>query len=213
MPLYTNTFSTVTSSGALAVGGNASVTGNLTVAGNALGEAGPRTPHGLVAWTQDPATVYNTQLVTNGVVYLAAMYIPRDVSVTKIYWWISAVAVTPTAGQSFVGLYSSAGTRLATTNVDADLTSTGLKTTTISSQALTAGSFCWVGIVANAATAPTLARGPAVTGMDNAANLGLTASTARFATNATGQTTLPASITPASNTLLFFAGPWCAIGT
>jgi len=211
-PLYTNSFPTLSSAGALTVGGNAAVSGSLSVTGPALGLSAPAI-HGAVAWTQDPATVYNTQLLTNGVVYLAAMYIPRDVSVTKIYWWVSTVATTPTAGQNFVGLYSAAGTRLATTNVDSDTTSTGLKTTTISSQALTAGAFYWVGIVANASTAPTLARGPAVTGMDTAANMGLTAATARFATNATGQTSLPSSITPASSTLLFFAGPWCAIGT
>jgi hypothetical protein len=211
MPLYTTTFPTLTSAGALSVGGNAAVTGSLTVAGNALGETLPAN-HSAVAWAFDPAVNYNTQLLTNGTVYLTGLFIPRAVSVTKIYWWITSVAVTPTAGQSEVGLYSSAGTKLASANVDADLTSTGLKTTTISSQSLTAGSFVWVGAVYNAATAPTVARGPSVTGIGTVGNLGLTAATYRFATNGTAQTSLPSSITPASNSAAAFAGPWAAIG-
>ncbi len=168
--------------------------------------------HGLAAWAYDPAVAVNGSLLTNGTVYLSKMTIVADVSATRLYWWVTAAGATPTAGQNQVGLYNSAGTLLASTTVDADISSTGLKTTTISSQNLTGGSFYWIGLVFNASTAPTLARTSGQAGIGSAVNAGLTAATYRFATNGVGQTSLPASITPASNTAAGFAGPWAAVG-
>lgn len=212
MPLYTTSFPSVSVAGNATITGSETVTGSLSVAGNACGETLPAN-HGIVAWTYDPSLAPNASLLTNGTVYLAAVYAQRSVSITKIYWWVTAVAVTPTASQNFVGIYDSTGARLQTTNVDADITSTGLKTTTITSQAITAGSFYWVAFVFNAATAPTLARATGTTGASSVVVMGQTAATYRFATNGTGQTSLPASITPASNSALNFAGPWAAVGT
>jgi hypothetical protein len=185
--------------------------GSIYTATGAFGEQLP-VNHGFTGWTYDPSLALNTSLLTNGTVYLSKIHIPDDVTVTKIYWWVTAVAVTPTSNQNFVGLYSSAGTRLATTNVNADVTSTGLKSTTITGQALTAGSFVWVAMVFNAATAPTIARATGSGGLATAVNAGLTSATYRFATNGTSQTSLPASITPGSNVAGGFAGPWAAIG-
>jgi hypothetical protein len=192
MPLYTSTFA------------------NLNVTSNALGEVTPST-NALIAWTHDPVLAYNSTLLTNGTVYLSAVYAQRAVSVTKLHWWVTTAGATPTAGQNEVGLYNSSGTRLAATNVDADISSTGMKSTTITSQALTAGSFYWVAMVFNAATAPTVARSTAATQLSSAVNLNLTAATFRFATNGTSQTALPSSITPSSNTAPTFGGPWVAV--
>jgi hypothetical protein len=61
-------------------------------------------------------------------------------------------------------------------------------------------------------TSTVLTAGNGGAGITTAANIGLTASTLRYATNATAQTTLPATITPASNAATAFAGPWVAIG-
>jgi hypothetical protein len=185
--------------------------GSIYTATGAFGEQLP-VNHGFTGWTYDPALAQNVSLLTNGTVYLSKVHIPEDVTVTKLYWWVTTAAATATAGQNFVGLYSSAGTRLATTNVDAVITSTGLKTTTITGQALTAGGFVWVAMVFNAATAPTVARATGSGGLATAVNAGLTSSTYRFATNGTAQTSLPASITPSSNTAAGFAGPWAAVG-
>lgn len=201
-----------TLSGTLAVTGNTTMSASAHVAGSLAGHPSPSN-HNVVAWSYDPSLSTNSSLLTNGTVYLSALYIPRTVSVTKIYWWVSTIGATPTASQNFVGLYDSAGNRLATTNVDSDITSSTLKTTTISSQSLTAGSFYWVGMVFNAATAPTISRGTGNSGASTGANLGLATATLRYATNGTGQTSLPTSITPASNTASSFAGPWVAIGT
>lgn len=180
----------------------------------ATGAFGAQQPvnHGFTGWTFDPVAAVNSSLLTNGTVYLSKVHIPDDVTITKVYWWVTTIGATPTSGQNFVGLYSSAGTRLATTGVDADITSTGLKTTTITGQNLTAGSFVWVAMVFNAATAPTVARGTGSAGLATAVNAGLTSGTYRFAVNGTSQTSLPASITPGSNVANGFAGPWAAVG-
>lgn len=181
-----------------AVIANISKDGDLYAAGNALGQANPA-DHNLIAWAYDPALAINGQLVTNGTVYLVKVHVPVGASATKVYWHVSTVGVTAVAGQNHVGLYSLAGTRLATTGVDADVTSTGLKTTTIASQALATGGDYWVALVFNAATAPTLARSNGLTGAGGLINVGLSPAAYRFATAGTGQTALPASITPGSN--------------
>jgi hypothetical protein len=42
--------------------------------------------------------------------------------------------------------------------------------------------------------------------------VGLSPAAYQFAINGTGRTSLPSSITPASNTGTDFAGPWVAVG-
>lgn len=187
------------------------ISGSLAVTGHALGMDTPAA-HGAVAWCYDPALAVNSSQLSNGVLYLIRVNIAAAVNVTKIYWWVGNSGSGPVAGQNQAGLYDSAGTLLASATVDADISSATLKTTTISSQALSAGSYCWVGLLFNASVSPTLTRGSGWTGVDTAANLGLTAATLRFATNGTGLTALPASITPASNVGTEFAGPWAAVG-
>lgn len=168
--------------------------------------------HGLTAWCYDPALAVNSSEMTNGVLYLVRLNIPANVNVTKIYWWVANTGSGPVAGQNLVGLYSSDGTLLASANVDSAIGSTGLKTTTIASQSLAVGSFCWVGLLFNASVQPTLTRGSGWTGVDTAANVGLTASTLRFAKNGSTRTALPSPLVPSINTGTDFAGPWVAIG-
>lgn len=176
---------------------NLSKDGDLAAIGNALGLATPAT-HGMAAWTYDPALAINSTLLTNGTIYLAKVYVPLGVSITKLYWHVAVVAVAPSAAQNEVGIYNTAGTLLASANVDADVTSTGLKTTTIASTALSTGASYWVAFVFNAATAPTLARTTGVAGAGGLVNAGLSVANYRFATNGTTKTVLDASITPAS---------------
>jgi hypothetical protein len=183
---------------------------NLNVTQNALGLATPAN-HGLIAWTYEPAACVSSSLLTNGTVYLSAVFVNKAASVTKIYWHVGAAGNTPISNQNKVGLYNSSGTLLQSTVVDSDVSSTGLKTTTITSQAVTVGAFYWVGFVFNASTAPTLARAGGLTGAGDLSSVGLSAAALRFATNGTSQTTLPSSVTPGSNSGTTFAGPWAAI--
>lgn len=192
--------------------GNATTTGALDVDGYALGEATPDA-HNIVAWTYDPTMAVNSIELTGGTVYLTKLHIPRTGAVTKLYWWMAVAGATATAGQNFGGLYSSAGTRLATADADATVTGTpGLQTLTISSTTLTANTFVWAALVFNATTKPTVMYGSGATGTTTVCNIGLTAATLRYATNGTSQTSLPASITPGSNSASLIAGPWMAVG-
>lgn len=188
------------------------VVGTMHASSFALGDASAAS-HNLVAWAYDPAFQSNATTLTGGTVYLAKMHVTTSTNITKLYWFMSTAGVTPTAGQNFGGLYDSSGTRLVTADADATVAgSTGLVTLTLSSTAVTAGSFYWAALVFNAGTLPTLARGSGLTGSGTACNVGLTAATFRFGIGGTAQTSLPASITPASITGTTFAGPWMAIG-
>jgi len=174
--------------------------------GNVFGMVQPAN-HGLIAWTVDPALVLGSKLMVNGTLYLAGLYVTQPTTATKLFWGIGGAGVTATAGQNFIGLYDSTGTRLANVGIDGRVTSSGMFTETIS-VALTTGMY-WVGIVVNAATAPQIWR----SGDLNATitNVGITtASQKRFATNGTGLTSLPANITPSSNTDSQFT-IWAAI--
>lgn len=187
------------------------LTGNLAVTGNALGEDKPAI-HGIAAWCYDPALAVNSTQLTAGTLYLVRLDIAAAVNATKIYWWVANTGSSAAAGQNLVGLYQSDGTLLASANVDSAFSTATLKTTTIPGTALSAGSFCWVALLFNASVTPTLTRASGWTGVDMAANLGLTAATYRFARNGTGRTSLPSSINPAANIGTDFAGPWAAIG-
>ncbi|MET9815337.1 glycosyl hydrolase family 28-related protein [Streptomyces sp. NPDC006355] len=177
----------------------------------ALGVAQPG-DHGLAAWAYDPGLCTNSTVAVSGTVYLTKLHVSRDVTVDTLYWWVGAAAVTPTAGQSEVGLYASDGTLLDSTNVDGVITSTGLKATAITPQDLTAGEFYWVAMVFNAGTPPSLARMAGLAGLGAAVNVGLAAEEYRFAIAATAQTALPATIAPGANAAPAFGGPWAAVG-
>jgi hypothetical protein len=187
------------------------ISGNLAATGHALGEDKPAA-HGLAAWCYPPAQAVNTTELTGGKLYLVRVNIAADVSVTKLYWWVGNSGSGPVTGQNQIGLYTSSGTLLASATVDSAISSAGLKTTTITAQSLTAGSFYWVALLFNASVSPALTRGSGWTGVDAAANVGLTAAMYQYATNGTGRTVLPASITLASNVGTDFAGPWVAVG-
>jgi Hyaluronidase protein (HylP) len=175
----------------------ASKDGDLYAAANALGIVTPAN-HGLTAWAYDPALALNSSVLTSGTVYLIKVHVSLGVSVTKLYWHVAVVAVTPTSSQNFVGLYDSTGARLATIDVTADVTATGIKATTIPSTGLTTGAFYWVALVTNAVTPPAISRTTGLAGAGGLVNVGLSVAAYRFATNGTSQTSLPVSITPGS---------------
>lgn len=188
-----------------------SLSGSLAVAGNALGMDTPAI-HRSAAWCYDPALAVNSTQLTAGVLYLTRVDIAANIAATKLYWWVANTGSGATTNQNWAGLYDSAGTLLASANVDASFSSATLKTTTITATALTAGQFYWVALLFNASVTPTLTRASGWTGVDTAANLGLAAAEYRFAKNGTGRTVLPSPLVPASNIGTDFAGPWVAVG-
>lgn len=182
--------------------------GTLDVPQHAIGVAHPR-EHTAITWAYDPALVNNGSAGTAGTLYLVGLYVNRTVTATKLYWGIASAGSGAVAGQSFVSLFNSSGTKLADVGVDARITTTGAFTETISA-ALTPGLY-WVGILINASTMPQTYK--AANTAASLVNFGLTGTAAslRFATNGTGLTATPASITPSSNTSAQQAY-WAALG-
>lgn len=180
---------------------------NLSVGGNALGLTKP-SAHSMVAWTYDMQHCIAGKAGVAQTLYLAAVYVNRAASVTKLYWGINTAGSGTVAGQNFVGLYNSAGTLVTSAGIDARVTTTGPFTETISAS-VTPGQY-WVAFLINATTMPQIYRAQDL----NAAfmNLGITAAANyRFATNGTGLSALPGTITPASNATAQFSY-WAAIG-
>ena len=199
---------TVTIGGTLAAPTVAATVGTTagTVAGGAdariVAAANGPTPSGqsLAAWSFDPVAVAGGTAPTGGTLYLIGLDITQSKTVTAIGWGNNAVGSGAVAGENWAGLYSAAGTLLASAGADGTVTGTGLQAVSIAATALTAG-LCWVGLLFNATSLPQLYRGGVLN--STLVNAGVTGSvaSARFATNGTGLTALPASITPGSNVL------------
>ena len=166
--------------------------------------------HGLAAWTHDPATLRSaSNATTSGTVYLCKVKIVnRSTVVSNVIVGIEAAGVTLTSGQCFVGLYNSSGTRLAiSADQAANWTTTGLKTIALTApQTLAVGSY-YVAILAVGTTPPQFAMGA---GGATTVSAGLATGAARFLTGPTAQTSLPASITLASQTVTSGAR-WAAL--
>jgi hypothetical protein len=138
-------------------------------------------------------------ILTAGTLYLGKIPVRVAMTATNIVYVVSVAGVGASTG-SFVGLYSSSGTLLSgSADIGAALLGTGAISSALTTpQVLAAGSFVWAAFLENLATTqPTLREYGTPTFVDP--NLNLTAAAFRAATNGTGLTTLPASITPSAN--------------
>lgn len=165
---------------------------------------------GFLAWTLSPALCGGGSLVlTAGTVYLSKVLIRYPFTWSTMWYAVTATGVGTSAG-SFAGLYSSAGTLLTgSADIGGNLTAVGAKSTALTApQALTPSmGFVWAAVVVNLATTqPGLLR--CATNQAGPLNANLSAAQFLGAHNGTGQTSLPASVTPSSNSadsLLWFA--------
>lgn len=196
--------------GALVAGAPLSVPG-LTVAGiNGAPPSGPLPgDHNLIAWVEDPAIASTSSSLVNGTLYLTSIYLRAAATISKVWWINTTAAVTPTAGQNFVGLYSSAGNLLSSAGIDSIVNVNGSQSASLAAVQPVAAGHYWVAILVNAGTPPAMARLAGASASAN--NINLTAATYRFAANGTGQTTLPSSITPGSNTTTGSIALWAAV--
>lgn len=162
------------------------------------------TDHSLIAWNFP--LYYNQTALTpvSGTVYMFRLpRVTQAQTVTNIHLLRgSNPAVTPAAGQNFAGLYSVLGDRVAVTG---DISTTlsaasGFRTLPLTAPYNMAPGFYYVAVVQNAATPTNL-----WASSNNTAtipNAGLTAANGLWTSGPTGQTSLPASITPGSRTLI-----------
>lgn len=169
---------------------------HLDVVGHAVGVWTPR-ESGFAAATGDPRTVPSGSTPVGGTIYLSALFVSRAVAVTKIFWCISTVGATPTAGQNWIGLIDPSGSVVASVGVDARVATANVFSETISTQNLVPGTYR-VAFLFNAGTLPAIARHDGLSGA--LLNAGIaSASNLIHATNGTTQTVLPASFTLSSN--------------
>lgn len=165
---------------------------------------------GLVAWSMDPFTAVGTYLlVTGGSAYGMALWVRRNVTITTMTVVVTTGGGTLTASSSWGLLYNSAGTLIGQTADQSTAWATsGVKAmtlTAVTSLALTPGMY-WAAVVstASAGALPTFratSSGVATAAGTNFGNGGtLAAASSRFGVLATGVTTAPGNITPASIT-------------
>jgi hypothetical protein len=160
--------------------------------------------HNLLGWTIDPALVSGLIGPNAGQVTLIKMAWPKTATITNILMDIATAGVGLVG--CFAGIYDSTGALLGTTaDQSTAWTTTGVKTMALTSPASVPGganTYIYVALLVGTGST-TFANMYRRVASSTAAvlNLGLTAATARSATSGTGQTTLPSSITMASNTL------------
>lgn len=193
--------------GALTITGALTLSTPLSIASGGTGSpAGAALPSWIpadpayLAWTYDPVEIQaSATLLSSGVINLIRVNVRSSITCTNVILFVGTAGVTLTAAENFAGLYNSSGTLIGTSaDQSAVWTTAGLYVMALSGGpfVLPAG-FYWVAAVSNfTGTGPGLGRTTNLTAP--LANAGLANSTARFATNGTG-TTLPGSITPASN--------------
>lgn len=197
----------LTTSKSLAVGGS------LTVGGTSLAQPNVTLPvdHGVIAWTSHPSLNTSNTLTVNGKIYLTRMPIRAAATVSKVWWCPTTGPTTPTAGQNFAGLYDSSGTLLSSVNIDS-VTGTGPQSATLAAaQNIAANSYVWMALMFNAVTPPTLMRGGGLSAAANVFNQSPASYSWAVNGTTTGLTALPASITPANNSLTSAFACWGAL--
>ncbi|GAA1978470.1 hypothetical protein [Kitasatospora viridis] len=168
--------------------------------------------HGLLAWNYDPSGTSNSSATVSGTVYLAQVILRTPQTVSKAILSLTGAASGVVANQNFIGLYDSSGNRVAVTAagaLDAALTSSGTLPGTFTSPYAAAAGAYWVAFVNNATTPAQLGR---ASGFSSTPNANLAAAQYRYCTNGTGQTALPSSITPSSNSLANVMTFWAGLG-
>lgn len=156
---------------------------------------------GLVAWNQDPVGCGANATAANGTLYLARVPIRQTTKITNLAIYLATAASGVTANQNFLALISSTGAIVGQTAagvLDTKITSNGWVSAAMSAAVTVQPGYYWVAALFNATTPPVMARN---TGLSlGGPNAGQAASSFWFATNGTGLTAIPGSITPGSNT-------------
>lgn len=178
----------------VANGGAMAVTGD--VATNLDNTNGPL-DQGFIAWTSDPAGTGSAGPASGGV-RLGRIILRRAATISTVWVSVITAGASLTSGQSFVGLYSASGTRLAVSaDQSTSWTSGGVKQISLTASYAAPPGTYYVALLTNGTTPPAFAAsGPSA---NSPANANLTVSTGRALSGPSGQTSLPASITMSSN--------------
>lgn len=142
--------------------------------------------HGLLAWTYDPAMISTGKLLSMaGLIFTSRIFIPQAMTISNVLLYLTGAGAVLT--NSYVALYQNNVLLVQSADQSTSWQSSGVKTISITPQAVSAGSVevaMWCGTWT---TAPTLGRVADQSGA--IANIGLSAANSRFATADTSKTT------------------------
>ncbi|MFF4454980.1 phage tail protein [Streptomyces goshikiensis] len=174
---------------------------------------------GFSGWTFDPAVSNSGQNLLAGYVYLCGINLRAASTVTNVVFYSCGYAGGTLNASSFAGLYTAAGARVGVTAALSGIFTANEGATVVcpltAAYSAPAGNY-WVAIVTNGQTAspyngPVLARG-ANLGTSPAGAAAMPGAFRRAARlTATGQTSLPASFTPASALTYDANALWAAV--
>jgi hypothetical protein len=167
---------------------------------------------GLLTWSFDPVNAVSFTATASGVLTLAKVWLRQSATITNVLYAVTTAGTSLTSGQNFLGLYDSAGTRIAlTADQTSNMGGTGLVTVAFTTPYVASAGFYWVGILTNTTgSSPQLARSGALA-VSNLASAGTTAATRRYGSVGSGQTTLPTSFTPSSIAAITNGTFWVAL--
>ncbi|MFD9920661.1 hypothetical protein ACFWXR_14405 [[Kitasatospora] papulosa] len=164
-------------------------------------QAGPA-DHNLLAWSFDPSFAANTSAPVGGSVYLVRIFLRKVATVSKVVLMTVSAGSGLTANQSYAGLYTASGARVGVTASQSSAWTTANNTLSMaltSPYSAAAGSY-YVAFVSNGATRPGFVCGTSQGTTRTAGNANLSASGYRYCIGATGQTSLPTSLSITSAT-------------
>ncbi|NED75384.1 hypothetical protein G3I51_24275 [Streptomyces sp. SID9944] len=163
----------------------------------AYGNVWTPTDHGLAAWSFDPAACTTTGTALSvGYIYLVGVVLRQAATISKLGVVLGAAGSGLTSGQCLAGLYSAAGTRVGiTADQSTAWASAGSKTMSLTGSYSAAAGRYYVALLVNGTTSPTFACGSTLGANFTPGNANLAAGSYRFCRSASGQTSLPASIT------------------
>lgn len=164
----------------------------------------------LLAWTYDPVFSGGAGRLTEQTIYMQKFYLKRPQTLSSVMFHV-ANATAALATNSYVGLYSTAGNRLAVTaDISTEFETTGMKTVNFTTPYVALPGYYYTALLAG--DGPGL--GPDVTtsgASAGLANANLTTSSLRFAIAGTGQTSLPATITMSGLVTAAGINPWIGV--
>ncbi|MFE7029440.1 hypothetical protein ACFU9Y_03955 [Streptomyces sp. NPDC057621] len=164
-------------------------------------QAGPA-DQGLLAWSFDPSFAANVSAPVGGSVYLVKVFLRQAATISKVVLMTVSAGSGLTANQSYAGLYTASGTRVGVTASQSSAWTTANNTLSMaltSPYSASAGAY-YVAFVSNGSVRPGFVCGTSLGATRTAGNANLSAGGYRYCIAATGQTSLPTSLTIASAT-------------
>ncbi|CAM5331011.1 hypothetical protein [Streptomyces aurantiogriseus] len=157
---------------------------------------------GLKAWSFDPSLAVNVSAPVGGSVYLIRVKLRKATTISKVVMFTVAAGSGLTANQNYAGLYTASGTRVGITANQSSAWTTANNTLSMSltsAYSAAAGDY-YVAFVSNGSTRPGFVCGTELGATRTAGNANLSSGGYRYCIGATGQTSLPSSISIASAT-------------